>query len=380
MLTGQGDTASAHPPLPPHVLRPTAQQCLDLDASPLPLPVDQDLQQQASALLGPLSVLCAHKAPLPAPTAPQLLALLRRFQVATYTRKTEEQGGKGGAVHESQGLTAMCDCVWLLCVQSNNFAITCMLWRPLGSGVYPFGALLQHSCVPNCLLSYVLDQPSGLYVQQVRLLTPLDEAQGGPLELTHSYVDTMTPLVPRHASLYAHYGFRCACCKGCEALREHGYPPQVERQGQVAWALAQLHEGREDEMAQVLAILDKEAQAEEGEGEGLGEVGVGLYKARGLLMSVALEGGHTSEALAHAKAMLPLVTQAYQSQPLHPIVGLHHYTLGDLYSAQGEPAEALQCYQSAKPVLSVTHGPRHDLVYTLEQQIAELTPQHKDNT
>lgn len=255
-----------------------------------------------------------------------------------------------------------------------------MLWRPLGSGVYPFGALLQHSCVPNCLLSYVLDQASGVYVQHVRLLTPLDDTGGGPLELTHSYVDTMTPLLPRHASLYGHYGFRCACCKSCEALRQHGYPPQIERQGQVAWALAQLQEGKEEDMAQVLAILDKEAQAEEEEGEGLGEVGVGVYKARGVLMSVALEGGKTSEALAHAQAMLPLVTHAYQCQPLHPIVGLHHYTLGDLWAAQGDERQALQCYHSAKHVLTATHGPLHDLVYTLEQQIEELTPQHKETT
>jgi hypothetical protein len=101
VLRGQGDTATAYtPPLPSHVLRPNAQQCLDLDASPLPLPVDQDLQQQASALLVPLSVLCAHKkAPLPAPSAPQLLALLRRFQVGTHTHTTGQGGGsKGGGV------------------------------------------------------------------------------------------------------------------------------------------------------------------------------------------------------------------------------------------------------------------------------------------
>lgn len=145
MLRGQGDTATAYtPPLPSHVLRPNAQQCLDLDASPLPLPVDQDLQHQASALLVPLSVLCAHKkAPLPAPSAPQLLALLRRFQVGTHTRLVKEQGGKGGGLYRE----SRPDCsVWLCVALCVTVCVACVCSPTTLRSVTCYGVPWARAC------------------------------------------------------------------------------------------------------------------------------------------------------------------------------------------------------------------------------------------
>ena len=44
----------------------------------------------------------------------------------------------------------------LLCrFRVNNFAIVDDVMSAAGAGVYPAGALLNHSCAPNCVLVYV---------------------------------------------------------------------------------------------------------------------------------------------------------------------------------------------------------------------------------
>lgn len=217
-----------------------------------------------------------------------------------------------------------------------------------------------------------------MYVQQVRLLDPsllTGGGTGGGLELTHSYVDTMTPVGPRHASLQCHYGFACACSPPCEALARHGnvlgHAGRGRPSGRVEWALAQLEQGEEAHLRDVLDVLQAAAQQEEEGRTGLAEVGVGLYRARAMLMSSALEGGDDEEALSHALAMLPLLQRAYGAQPCHPILGLHYYTLADLWAAKGQHRQARQCYSQAATVLSATHGPKHDLVSALAEQLRQ---------
>lgn len=45
---------------------------------------------------------------------------------------------------------------WLRAFQANNFAISSELMVPKGAGVYTIGSLLNHSCCPNCILTYDL--------------------------------------------------------------------------------------------------------------------------------------------------------------------------------------------------------------------------------
>lgn len=44
--------------------------------------------------------------------------------------------------------------VYLRAFQCNNFAISDSLMIPLAAGVYPIGSLLNHECIPNCILTY----------------------------------------------------------------------------------------------------------------------------------------------------------------------------------------------------------------------------------
>lgn len=76
-----------------------------------------------------------------------------------------------------------------------------------GAGVYPMGAMLNHSCVPNCYLSY---EPS-THAQVIRTAVPVRAGQ----ELTHPYVDVATTVHDRQESLAQDYFFVCRCPR-CE--------------------------------------------------------------------------------------------------------------------------------------------------------------------
>eukprot|EP00052_Salpingoeca_macrocollata_P025145 m.228472 g.228472 ORF g.228472 m.228472 type:complete len:481 (+) comp22386_c0_seq15:1901-3343(+) len=93
-------------------------------------------------------------------------------------------------------------CRLLAAFQANNFAIADDLLVARGAGVYPAGALLNHSCLGNCVMQYEHGQ-----VQVVRCIQPV--AQGE--ELCHSYVDQASTRTDRLAKLQLQYGFVCTC-------------------------------------------------------------------------------------------------------------------------------------------------------------------------
>ena len=66
------------------------------------------------------------------------------------TKKSAEGAGSKQTEAIAQRLLAQFKC--------NNFAVTDELLVPLGAGVFPAAALLNHSCAPNCALGYHLRQ------------------------------------------------------------------------------------------------------------------------------------------------------------------------------------------------------------------------------
>jgi len=90
----------------------------------------------------------------------------------------------------------------------NNFAILNPLFQAIGAGVYPYAAILNHSCCPSALLTYVL-RPGRPPLLRCVALSPLSKGQ----ELTHCYVDASLPSPLRKTLLQKDYGFACQC--GC---------------------------------------------------------------------------------------------------------------------------------------------------------------------
>ena len=96
----------------------------------------------------------------------------------------------------------------------NNFAITDTLVVSQAAGIYPLGALLNHSCAPNCVITY---EPRH-HTQVIR--TTCCVAAGE--ELTHPFLDVLADTPARQGVLKEEYGFDCACprCSACAGVTE----------------------------------------------------------------------------------------------------------------------------------------------------------------
>jgi hypothetical protein len=68
----------------------------------------------------------------------------------------------------------------------NDFSIWDELLISVGSGCYPLGAILNHSCEPNCVLSFSL---STEHRQVIRVIKDVRAGE----ELCHAYIDIAKP-------------------------------------------------------------------------------------------------------------------------------------------------------------------------------------------
>ena len=96
--------------------------------------------------------------------------------------------------------------------RTNNFGVTDFMVRVVASAVYPLGALLNHSCDPNCLLRYDCGSRNRKNEPPLLEIVAARDISAGE-ELTHSYVELVSPAHTRRISLRDTYGFECRCEK-----------------------------------------------------------------------------------------------------------------------------------------------------------------------
>lgn len=124
-----------------------------------------------------------------------------------------------GAVAESQRADLVKFFASLLAkFRANNFGVLSDLQNCIGSAVYQVGAILNHSCAPNCVLVY--GDSTDDHEEQVQKIVVIEDIKEGS-ELCHSYVELCQPTAARRSHLLSNYGFECSCPK-CEVEQLSG--------------------------------------------------------------------------------------------------------------------------------------------------------------
>ena len=95
---------------------------------------------------------------------------------------------------------------------ANTFTIFGSEFEPVGIGVYMIASMVNHSCIPNCVQSFIDDK---LYIK-----TTKDICIGE--EIVISYIDIAQPTRCRRQQLKATYGFSCSCLS-CSIDIEQNY-------------------------------------------------------------------------------------------------------------------------------------------------------------
>lgn len=291
-------------------------------------------------------------------------------------------GGDGGAALKEPGED---DIVDLLCAfTANNFAVTDPLMASTGAGVYPVGALLNHSCAANAVLTY---EPH-THIQAVRALR--DVARGE--ELTHHYTDAAETTEVRRATLRRHYHFHCACqrCAPDERTPEGlrvaelerslggyaGDPPEGAAQEELQRTRQLLAEARAGAFApDAAAEADALERVVDVLSRTISNNHTDLISARTAALHACLLAGRHSRALAHCDALVRVYEAVYP--PHHPMLSLQQYTLGDLLRSLpreggGDPERAVAVLRRAHQSLVVSHGADAPFTADLAGLIASL--------
>jgi SET and MYND domain-containing protein len=281
----------------------------------------------------------------------------------------------------------------LLCrMQCNDFGVWDGLVVSVGAGVFPVGALVNHRCEASSAVTYRLrrgHRPE----QEFRCTRELRVGD----EVTHSYTDLASTRATRTCELRAQYFFDCTCPR-CDATSAEvmalekklcGIKASVdgdgddgggdgEAMGKVEKAM-RLHEEGQDKRRsaeEARELLGRAARMLE-EVVWDAELDLRLMSVNAHRMTACIESRDWAGAAECGRRVLVVYRAVYPA--VHPMLGLHLFTLGDLFSAiasgggdgGGSVAtpttmkammSALEAHEEAHRILSITHGAEHKLV------------------
>ena len=307
-----------------------------------------------------------------------------------------------------------------LSFENNSFGILDELLGCIGSGVFPAGAMLNHSCVPNCVLRYNFFE--NVPVLEIVALTSIEMGT----ELCHSYIDCCLSRKERIQKLCESYHFICKCPRCSDTFTER-VPAQVTtladpfqvklcienfiKEGKKEKATMFDTDERENHKKEVndvsssslvevdkltrqirvtpdiyQSVLNKSSylclQYEHSQEDPIetvqyleeavgilhqvcGPYHIELYKARGLLLSAYLLNGDYKKSCVECMHLVNFLTVVYVNIPNHPLLGLQLYTLADLMSYEQHP-QAIEAYRWAYCILKITSSPNSEMISKLK--------------
>ncbi|CAB9523758.1 lysine methyltransferase SMYD2 [Seminavis robusta] len=248
---------------------------------------------------------------------------------------------------------------------SNNFGIVDDLLFFLGAGVYPAGAILNHSCEPNCGIFYQSSTSSNnKNLQIIKCLVTVERGQ----ELCHCYVDLSGTSPERRDKLYRTYGFSCDCIRCQDPTGKWARADQVlTTTTTLDQDMVQTIIQNTERLLQQAAVTDDIAQevnlvqqCVQARAKVLHPRHLALYKARSQLHTTLMAAGELSLATEQCAEMVETMTQCFYP-PYHPMLAVMMYTLGSLHHSQNDLQKAIDCYETALPAMEAYHGKYHSL-------------------
>ncbi|XP_051123836.1 histone-lysine N-methyltransferase ASHR1 isoform X2 [Andrographis paniculata] len=278
--------------------------------------------------------------------------------------------------------------------------------RPLGTGLFPFISLINHSCLPNAVL--VFEGRSAV----VRAIQHIPEGS----EVLISYIDIAGSTITRKKALKEQYYFDCGCirclklgepedmqesamlegyrcknekcdgvtlrdsdnkgfvCQKCGLSRDmeeiKNIAKEIELRSEKTSEL--LYSGRNLEaIASYMVFEDLQVQL-------CHPFSINLMRTRETLLRMFMEKQDWEQALEYCRLTIPVYEKAYPS--CHPLLGLQYYMCGKLEWAMLDAEGAARSLTKALDVLRITHGARSGFVMELHAQLEEARAEASYNT
>ncbi|CAN6476212.1 unnamed protein product [Victoria cruziana] len=254
--------------------------------------------------------------------------------------------------------------------------------RPLGTGLYPVISIINHSCLPNCVLLF----EGKLAV--VRAVEPITRGS----EVVISYIETAASTTTRRKALKDQYIFNCMCIRCMkvgqkddieESATLEGYKCRNENcdgyilqnsgtklficqscgRPQYMQEITKLSSEVEEKLENAYKCLSSgnssEAVVKYKEVELLQSklyhsMSIKLVRTRETLLKMHMELKDWEEALKYCRLTIPVYQRTYP--PIHPLLGLQYYTCGKLEWFLGATLDALKSLTKATDILRITHG------------------------
>lgn len=211
----------------------------------------------------------------------------------------------------------------------NNFGITDILLSNIAAGVYPEAAKLNHSCQPNCCISYHNGMRLHIYTTQ-----PVAKGE----ELFHAYIDVAATTEDRRRKLLASYAFWCTCPL-CQRARLVPQLPGAEKEESIELDRAfhgtkgELSADEKKQLAVARKLEESVAEIDDPQQELsvltkvfsvklrlLSPLNLELKTLRTQLVSLCLLTEHWKEAELHAEVLCEIYQRIYGDY--HPLLGL----------------------------------------------------------
>ena len=303
----------------------------------------------------------------------------------------------------------------------NNFSVTNSLVVSVAAACVPIGALLNHSCDPNCVVTYRIMENSDHIIQEIRTVKDVKPGE----ELCHPYLDTACTKIDRQRKLKEDYNFECQC-KRCKSDATHVMLPLALIQevvvGMAAISQREINDEifqqfanqaqtlpvdlekalggdimskdlnskgnknprRDNELKLANVLVEKAAAEDDPDRElklllqckkvrlkWLHPLNLQNLSVTNSIMTTALLVNKADMAIASAYRALDVYSCIYNYS--HPIIGVTHYTLGSIFlsSEIHDPRKALYHLGAAKNIFTVCHGTDSEAVQNVLAWIKE---------